>query len=54
MVRFLLFSKENSDGYSVGLSGAQLLVENNVWTTPKKQKPLYSTDEGFAVARGNG
>ncbi len=33
-------------------AGAQLLVENNVWTSPKK--PLYSTDEGFAVARGNG
>ncbi|KAL0065686.1 hypothetical protein AAF712_007327 [Marasmius tenuissimus] len=31
--------------------GAQLLVENNVWTSPKK--PLYSTDGGFAVARGN-
>lgn len=33
--------------------GAQLLVENNVWTNPAKQKPLYSTDGGFAVARGN-
>ncbi|KAJ8088787.1 hypothetical protein PM082_014033 [Marasmius tenuissimus] len=31
--------------------GAQLLVENNVWTSPKR--PLYSTDGGYAVARGN-
>ncbi|KAF8920745.1 polysaccharide lyase family 1 protein, partial [Mucidula mucida] len=40
----------NSDGINTR-DGAQLLVENNVWTSPKK--PLYSTDEGFAVARGN-
>jgi pectate lyase len=31
--------------------GAQLLVENNVFGTSKK--PLYSTDGGYAVARGN-
>ncbi|KAG8744371.1 hypothetical protein FRC10_010258 [Ceratobasidium sp. 414] len=31
--------------------GAQLLVENNVWEGVSK--PLYSTDGGFAVARGN-
>ncbi|KAG2014194.1 pectate lyase B [Coprinopsis cinerea AmutBmut pab1-1] len=31
--------------------GAQLLVENNVFTGTKK--PLYSTDGGFAVATGN-
>ncbi|KAF8894266.1 polysaccharide lyase family 1 protein [Mucidula mucida] len=44
--------ESDSDGINTR-DGAQLLVENNVWTTPKKQKPLYSTDEGFAVARGN-
>ncbi|KAF5371473.1 hypothetical protein D9615_009602 [Tricholomella constricta] len=43
--------------------GAQLLVENNVWSEfliPRRdgimigaKKPLYSTDGGFAVARGN-
>lgn len=32
-------------------SGAQLLVENNVWTGT--DKPLYSTDVGYAVAVGN-
>jgi len=31
--------------------GAQLLVENNVFSGCKK--PLYSTDGGYAVARGN-
>ncbi|KAG9098789.1 hypothetical protein FS749_002982 [Ceratobasidium sp. UAMH 11750] len=31
--------------------GAQLLVENNVWEGVSK--PLYATDKGFAVARGN-
>lgn len=31
--------------------GAQLLVENNVFSG--EDKPLYSTDEGFAVANGN-
>ncbi|KAL5520709.1 hypothetical protein ACEPAF_2711 [Sanghuangporus sanghuang] len=31
--------------------GAQLLVENNVFSGT--DKPLYSTDEGFAVANGN-
>ncbi|KAJ8088784.1 hypothetical protein PM082_014030 [Marasmius tenuissimus] len=39
-----------SDGINTRV-GAQLLVENNVWTAPKK--PLYSTSGGFAVARGN-
>ncbi|EKM76092.1 hypothetical protein AGABI1DRAFT_87431 [Agaricus bisporus var. burnettii JB137-S8] len=42
----------NADGINTR-DGAQLLVENNVWTNPAKQKPLYSTDGGFAVARGN-
>lgn len=32
-------------------AGAQLLVENNVFTGV--DKPLYATDEGFAVATGN-
>ncbi|KDR71150.1 hypothetical protein GALMADRAFT_271307 [Galerina marginata CBS 339.88] len=40
----------NSDGINTR-DGAQLLVENNVWTGTTK--PLYSTDGGFAVARGN-
>jgi pectate lyase len=31
--------------------GAQLLVENNVFAG--QDKPLYSTDEGYAVATGN-
>ncbi|KAF8645788.1 hypothetical protein AX16_007582 [Volvariella volvacea WC 439] len=31
--------------------GAQLLVENNVFSNTKK--PIFSTGEGFAVARGN-
>ncbi|KAF8665573.1 hypothetical protein AX16_000031 [Volvariella volvacea WC 439] len=31
--------------------GAQLLVENNVFSNTKK--PLYSTSSGYAVARGN-
>jgi pectate lyase len=31
--------------------GAQLLVENNVFVG--QDKPLYSTDEGFAIANGN-
>jgi len=31
---------------------AQLLVENNVWDASCK-KPLYSTDSGYAVAKGN-
>ena len=41
----------NSDGINTR-QGAQLLVENNVWTGT--DKPLYSTDSGYAVARGNG
>ncbi|KAF8164741.1 pectate lyase B [Crassisporium funariophilum] len=40
----------NNDGINTRL-GAQLLVENNVWTGTTK--PLYETDGGFAVARGN-
>ncbi|KAJ6579647.1 pectate lyase [Mycena vulgaris] len=40
----------NSDGINTR-DGAQLLVENNVWTGT--DKPLYSTDGGFAVATGN-
>ncbi|KAG6915665.1 hypothetical protein DXG01_010495 [Tephrocybe rancida] len=40
----------NSDGINTR-DGAQLLVENNVWTGTTK--PLYATDEGFAVANGN-
>jgi pectate lyase len=31
--------------------GAQLLVENNVFVSTKKA--LFSTDNGYAVARGN-
>nr|ADV30324.1 pectate lyase [Leucoagaricus gongylophorus] len=41
---------DNNDGINTR-DGAQLLVENNVWTGT--DKPLYDTDEGFAVARGN-
>ncbi|KAG8739523.1 hypothetical protein FRC11_000664, partial [Ceratobasidium sp. 423] len=40
---------DSNDGINTRL-GAQLLVEN-VWEGVKK--PLYATDEGFAVARGN-
>jgi pectate lyase len=40
----------NNDGINTR-DGAQLLVENNVWTGTNK--PLYSTDAGYAVARGN-
>ncbi|KAG8718019.1 hypothetical protein FRC09_013293 [Ceratobasidium sp. 395] len=40
----------SNDGINTRL-GAQLLVENNVWEGVSK--PLYSTDGGFAVARGN-
>ncbi|CAE6470389.1 unnamed protein product, partial [Rhizoctonia solani] len=40
----------SNDGINTRL-GAQLLVENNVWEGVKK--PLYATDKGFAVARGN-
>ncbi|KAF5309163.1 hypothetical protein D9619_012701 [Psilocybe cf. subviscida] len=40
----------NSDGINTR-DGAQLLVENNVWTGTNK--PLYETDTGYAVARGN-
>ncbi|CUA75264.1 putative pectate lyase A [Rhizoctonia solani] len=41
---------DSNDGINTRL-GAQLLVENNVWEGVKK--PLYATDNGFAVARGN-
>ncbi|CUA75262.1 hypothetical protein RSOLAG22IIIB_05798 [Rhizoctonia solani] len=41
---------DSNDGINTRL-GAQLLVENNVWEGVKK--PLYATDRGFAVARGN-
>ncbi|OBZ75016.1 putative pectate lyase A [Grifola frondosa] len=41
----------NADGINTR-DGAQLLVENNVWNN-NNTKPLYSTDEGFAVATGN-
>ncbi|KAF9048260.1 polysaccharide lyase family 1 protein [Hymenopellis radicata] len=44
------FFDTNNDGINTR-DEAQLLVENNVWVSPKK--PLYSTDEGYAVARGN-
>ncbi|KAF4565316.1 polysaccharide lyase 1 family protein [Pleurotus pulmonarius] len=40
----------NGDGINTR-DGAQLLIENNVWSASKK--PIYSTDEGFAVQRGN-
>lgn len=39
-----------SDGINTR-QGAQLLVEGNVWSGGKK--PLYSTDDGYAVARDN-
>ncbi|KAK7047380.1 hypothetical protein VNI00_006611 [Paramarasmius palmivorus] len=44
------YFESNNDGINTRV-GAQLLVENNVWVSPKK--PLYSTGEGYAVARGN-
>ncbi|KAK7051457.1 hypothetical protein VNI00_004431 [Paramarasmius palmivorus] len=44
------FFENNNDGINTRV-GAQLLVENNVWVGAKK--PLYSTGEGYAVARGN-
>ncbi|KAJ8508416.1 hypothetical protein ONZ45_g9308 [Pleurotus djamor] len=40
----------NNDGINTR-DGAQLLVENNIWTGTNK--PLYETTSGFAVARGN-
>ncbi|KAG6840958.1 hypothetical protein C0991_003018 [Blastosporella zonata] len=40
----------NNDGINTR-DGAQLLVENNVWTGTNQ--PLYSTDAGYAVATGN-
>ncbi|KAF8169813.1 pectate lyase [Pholiota molesta] len=44
------FFEDNNDGINTR-DGAQLLVENNVWTGTSK--PLYDTDTGFAIARGN-
>ncbi|KAI3613983.1 pectate lyase a [Moniliophthora roreri] len=44
------YFESNNDGINTR-DGAQLLVEDNVWVSPKK--PLYSTDEGYAVANGN-
>ncbi|KAG7451582.1 pectate lyase [Guyanagaster necrorhizus] len=41
---------DNNDGINTR-DGAELLVENNVWTGT--DKPLYSTDEGYAVAIDN-
>ncbi|KAF4600444.1 phosphoribosylaminoimidazole carboxylase ade2 [Pleurotus pulmonarius] len=43
--------ENNNDGINTRV-GAELLVENNVWTGTNK-KPLYSTTGGLAVARGN-
>ncbi|KAJ8508422.1 hypothetical protein ONZ45_g9307 [Pleurotus djamor] len=43
--------ENNNDGINTRV-GAQLLVENNIWTGSNK-KPLYSTSSGYAVARGN-
>jgi pectate lyase len=43
--------ESNNDGINTR-DGAQLLVENNVWSGDNK-KPIYSTDGGFAVATGN-
>ncbi|TFK96493.1 pectate lyase [Pterulicium gracile] len=42
---------DNGDGINTRV-GAQLLVQNNVWNAGNK-KPLYSTDQGYAVATGN-
>ncbi|KAF9049110.1 pectate lyase B [Panaeolus papilionaceus] len=42
--------ENNGDGINTRV-GAQLLVENNIFSNCKK--PLYSTDGGYAVARGN-
>ncbi|CAE6436277.1 unnamed protein product [Rhizoctonia solani] len=41
---------DSNDGINTRV-GAQLLVENNVFSGLKK--PLYSTDSGYAVATGN-
>ncbi|CAE6419028.1 unnamed protein product [Rhizoctonia solani] len=41
---------DSNDGINTRV-GAQLLVENNVFSNMKK--PLYSTDSGYAVATGN-
>ncbi|KAH8826454.1 polysaccharide lyase family 1 protein [Flagelloscypha sp. PMI_526] len=44
------YYENNNDGINTR-DGAQLLVENNVWSGGSD--PLYSTDTGYAVARGN-
>ncbi|KAF8994581.1 polysaccharide lyase family 1 protein [Cyathus striatus] len=44
------FFENNGDGINTR-DGAQLLVENNVWSGCKDA--IYATDAGFAVARGN-
>lgn len=44
------YYEDVSDGINTR-QGAQLLVQNNVFTGSKK--PLYSTDDGYAVAEGN-
>ncbi|KAL0953620.1 hypothetical protein HGRIS_004827 [Hohenbuehelia grisea] len=41
----------NNDGINTRVE-AELLVENNVWSSGTT-KPLYSTTNGYAVARGN-
>lgn len=44
------FYESVADGINTR-QGAQLLVQNNVFTNAKK--PLYSTDAGYAVEQGN-
>ncbi|KAF8994588.1 pectate lyase B [Cyathus striatus] len=44
------FFENNGDGINTR-KGAQVLVENNVWSGAKRA--LYATDGGFAVATGN-
>lgn len=51
MGTYSLVFDNNNDGINTRV-GAQLLVENNVWSAGTT-KPLYSTSSGYAVARGN-
>jgi len=44
------YFEDVSDGINTR-QGAQLLVESNQWVNPKK--PLYSTDDGYAVSKDN-
>ncbi|KAH7097740.1 pectate lyase [Auriculariales sp. MPI-PUGE-AT-0066] len=44
------YYENNQDGINTRV-GAQLLVENNVWSGSKNT--IYSTSSGYAVARGN-